>query len=91
MTEERTKTIGKYLILFMGFIKGTRQTQFYEVSVHLKNNYTQVERGNYTDKEMALNAYRRMKRVSDVHKFLNALNPTDRPLRNNDARMLYNR
>ncbi len=94
-SEERTKKIGKFFILFSGIVKdiwtkcGTKQQPYYEVSVHLKKKGVLIERGDFSDRNSALNTYRGLKRVSDVHKFLNALNPTDRPLRHSDGRLRY--
>jgi hypothetical protein len=95
-SEKRTKKIGIYFILFYGIVKdtwttqGTRQRMFYEVSVHLKQKGALIERGDFDNREGALNAYRNMKTVSDVHKYLHRLNPTDRPLKHYDGRLKYN-
>ncbi len=96
--KEKSKKIGKYLILLTGRIhdvwtkKGTEKQSIYEVSVHLRQKGNVIEVGTYdNNKELALTIYRNMKTVSDVHKYLHEVNPTERPLRYSDARMIYNR
>jgi hypothetical protein len=108
---EKSKKIGKYLILLSGGIQnvwtktGTDKLSVYEVSVHLRQptmfltKGCLIETGMFADtgvsqsvnREHALNAYKNMKTVSDVHKYLHGLNPTDRPLHPSDARLKYNR
>ncbi|MFH1250324.1 MAG: hypothetical protein V1715_04395 [bacterium] len=96
-SEEKSKRIGKYLIQFFRFVKdtwtsaGMRKTDFYEISINLNQRGALIEKGFYDDGAAALKAYRGLKTASDVHKYLNHLNPSDRPMRTYDRRLTYNR
>lgn len=99
--EERTKKIGKYLILLTGRIydvwtkNGYSKQSIYEVSVHLKQKGNVIETSLFdnpnrmANREKAITSYRNMRTVSDVHKFLYEINTTERPLNHYDRRLRY--
>ncbi len=94
---ERTKKIGKYLIIFRGTLRdiwtkeGRRKRLWYAVSVHLKERGNLIEGvGDFdNNRNHVLEKYRNMKTVSDVHRFLHEVNPTERPLAYHDRRLRY--
>ncbi len=93
---ERTKKIGKYLILFSETARdvwtkdGTRNRLWYSVSVHLRQKGALIENGDFdNNRTHALEKYRNIKTVSDVHRYLHEINPTQRPLNHYDGRLKY--
>ncbi len=98
---EKSKKIGKYRIILSDHGRYMKST-FYEVSVHLNQKTMYLTKNaiigsrifdsnnRMPDRGHAVETYTGMKTVSDVHRFLHEVNPTDRPLHPSDGRMTYN-